>query len=662
MELMEITTDVRKLRLMMDAIRDFISYVDANEHYVFVNKSYEKWLSRSSSELVGRSVREILGDSYAESEPYLHAALKKGKEVSYETTLAHPITGEMNMFDIRHIPNILENGQIDGVVTIIHDVTEKRRTQEDLEERVRQRTEEIRRSQSFLDSVIENIPNMIFVKDAADLKFVRFNKAGETLLGVPRQQLIGKSDYDLFPAEQAEFFVSNDREVLASRQLKDLPEEPIDTAGGRRFLHTKKLSIVGPDGRPEYLLGISEDITEKRAFEEQRLKALEAERLYREAQSINRTKDEFLATLSHELRTPLNVICGHAELLISEFGEAVPTELATSLQAIERNAKLQTQIIDDLLDLSSIIMGKIKFQPTPFSPAEFMRAQFEGAEKSAVEKGVKIKCEIEDNLDPIYADPIRLNQIIWNLLSNAIKFTSAGDTITIRVFRESDHYAFEVEDTGRGIDAAFLPYVFDRFRQEDTGYGRRYGGLGLGLSIVRQLTELHGGSVHVRSDGKDKGSLFTVKLPFRMGTNETQPPKTSSIQTQVLKNATRLSGVKVLLVEDSVDSRELVAKILSKAGALVTSVGSAAAARENLAKERPDVIVSDIGMPEEDGCAFISGLRQGERPMHVPAVALTAYVRSEEIELALKSGFQMHVPKPISSDVLIDAVANLIEA
>jgi PAS domain S-box-containing protein len=541
-------------------------------------------------------------------------------------------------------------------------------------------TDEKLRTHFFLNSLIENLPYMIFVKDAEDLKFIRFNRAGEELIGLPREAMIGKSDYDFFPKEQADFFIAHDREVLRSGKLKDIAEEPIQTVkNGTRYLHTKKIPILSANGTPKYLLGISEDITEKKLAEERQERAAETERLYREAQALNHVKDEFLAVLSHELRTPLSVICGHAELLVEESqnmreahlrdvtASPAPTRMLSSAQAIYRNARLQTQIIDDLLDISSIIIGKMKFHPERICAKEILQAQAEIAIRSASERDEKIEVNIEQGDAYLLADPTRLSQMVSNLLSNAIKFTPSGGTTSLRGFREDDKYVIQVQDTGCGIEPSFLPYVFDRFRQEDASITRRFGGLGLGLSIVRQLADMHHGSVEAFSKGKNQGSLFTIKIPLadsvRVAQTEISPDRPHAIDVHCSDSGAglmHLNGVKILLVDDSEDSRALVERLLLRSGANVVSVASPGAAREAMLINFPDVIVSDIGMPDEDGYTFIKKLREDQYTKAIPAIAMTAYVRGEEIERALDSGFQAHVAKPASYRIVVDTVRRIL--
>jgi PAS domain S-box-containing protein len=721
---------------------------------------------------------------------------------------------------------------------------------ENLESKVQDRTKELTQAYSFLDSVIENIPNMIFVKDAEDLRFVRFNRAGEELIGLSRDKLIGKSDFDFFPNSEADEFQRRDREVLSGKSIVDIPEEPMSTRDkGILTLHTKKIPVFGEDGVAKYLIGISEDITERKKIEAERLQFIEANfakketernaerlnflskasallgssldyeatltrlthlvvpeladwcsiyivqpnktlkqialahqfsekdfrpqgkqrkfplssdancgpirvmktgqselvekidpqflqeiardsayflslqsldfcssictpikshgkifgvlhlmttdqssrsysvndlqlvedlsirsgfaiensQLYKEAQNLNRVKDEFLATLSHELRTPLNVIQGHVEILKTEFRDLSQDEIKISLDAISRNAKAQGQLINDLLDVSSIITGKISYKPTELSPLLTVQNIMKTLTPTAQAKGVELAVDLGQAPNIVSADPTRLHQIIWNLVSNAIKFTPSGGKVSISLKKNRLDWTLIVSDTGRGIDPEFLPYVYDRFRQEDSSVARKFGGLGLGLSIVRNLVELHGGEIKAESKGKNRGAQFIVNFPLSgLSQNKVkeekkvipvEPAKVERDKQIALKN------VKILVVEDSLDNRVLVNRLLTKAGAVLVEAESPGEAREKLKKFTPDIIISDIGMPEENGIEFIRKLRNSKSGelQSIPAIALTAYVRQEEKEEALSAGFQAHVGKPFSSRQLLETIDQLLK-
>jgi PAS domain S-box-containing protein len=416
------------------------------------------------------------------------------------------------------------------------------------------------------------------------------------------------------------------------------------------------LTHSATDGQPRFA-GITQNITERKRAEDER------ERLLREAQEANRLKDEFLATLSHELRTPLTAILGWSRLLqMSDFDEAAKSR---ALRTIERNAQAQTQLIDDLLDTSRIITGKLRLDVRPVDLATVVAAATETARPAAEAKEIDLQTILDTQAGPISGDPDRLQQVVWNLLSNAIKFTPKGGRVQVRLERIHSHVEITVADTGRGIAAEFLPHVFDRFRQADQTTTRVHGGLGLGLAIVRQLVELHGGSVRVESGGAGRGTSFNVSLPLMSLRAEPAGDETWAQAAGrggvELNCPPELAGLRVLVVDDEADTRELLAAVLTSCGAQVIQAGGAAEAFEQVERARPDVLVSDIGMPEEDGYSLLARIRQlpPERGGAIPAAALTAYARAEDRVRALRSGFQMHVTKPVEPAELITVIANL---
>lgn len=390
---------------------------------------------------------------------------------------------------------------------------------------------------------------------------------------------------------------------------------------------------------------------------------LELKSSIREKDQASRMKDEFLATLSHELRTPLSVIQGHVEILLQEPECLKLESFKAALEAIVRNTQNQTQIINDLLDVSRIVTGKLSFHPAFVSPRDAVEGAMTGLCSKARAKGIRISHHYNScTPNQIYADATRIQQIISNLLSNSIKFTPPGKDIVIETKRDNDNCIISVRDSGQGIEPAFLPFVFERFKQEDNSSTRKFGGLGLGLSIVKHLCELHGGHVRAYSKGKGYGSEFVVTLPIDPceTTLKNSDGEPDCRETEVDPHV-RLDGKKILLVDDSEDNRKLISLILSKVGAQIETVGSAQQAREKMAQMKPDVIISDIGMPEEDGVMFMKWLRSDvNHPCHrVPSVALTAYVRSDEIQQILEAGFQTHVSKPVSRGLLIKRLHEL---
>jgi CheY-like chemotaxis protein len=372
------------------------------------------------------------------------------------------------------------------------------------------------------------------------------------------------------------------------------------------------------------------------------------------AERANRAKDDFLATLSHELRSPLNSILGWVAIMRMRGG--LPAELAQGVDVIERNARAQSQIIADLLDMSSIIAGKLRLEREPVVLDELVRSAVETAMPMARARQIHVEAHVGPEATEFEGDPNRLQQVMWNLLSNAIKFTPPGGRIDVTLATTGDAAEIAVVDTGSGIEPEFLPHVFDRFRQADPSISRRHGGLGLGLSIVRSLVEMHGGSVDVSSEGAGFGTRFAVRLPLcaraRRDDDSLAPAAVS-----------RLDGVRALVVDDDPDARTVTQWLLEAAGAAVSVAGSAREGLAALHDTRFDVLVSDIGMPGMDGYDFMRHVRSGMAGAQrdVPAIALTAYARHQDRAMAQQAGFDRHLPKPVDPPVLLDAVAALAQ-
>jgi PAS domain S-box-containing protein len=382
------------------------------------------------------------------------------------------------------------------------------------------------------------------------------------------------------------------------------------------------------------------------------------------AEQANRLKDDFLATLSHELRTPLNAILGWAQLLHTGTLDGAGT--ARAVETIERNAKAQSQLIGDILEVSRITSGKLRLELHPLDVKAVVRSAVDTVRPGAQAKGILVEAALDDPVEPVLGDSDRLQQVVWNLLSNAIKFTPKGGRVQVIVERASSQVEIVVRDSGQGIDPAFLPHVFDRFRQADSSAARVHGGLGLGLAIVRHLVELHGGTVHAESPGSGGGATFFVRLPALGVVERAAQARTSKAAAAIRQRRPdpqpdALEGVRVLVVEDHPDTLELVARALRDFGAEVVAVPSVREAREALRRRPPDVLLSDIGMPEEDGFALIRLVRElpVEQGGAVPAVALTAFAGEADHHKILAAGFQAHVAKPVEPLELVSVIAGL---
>lgn len=530
-----------------------------------------------------------------------------------------------------------------------------------LQQQIRDRTqveEELRQRNAILSVINESTPTPIFVKDRQG-RIIYANPATLEVLGKPASEVIGYRDGEIYlsPEDAAEV-MENDQRIMESGQTEVVEESP---DGIRTFLGMKA-PYRNEAGEVIGLIGVSNDITNRVQIERERMRvADERERLLHQeqaareaAEQANRLKDEFLAVLSHELRTPLNPILGWAKLL--KNGNLNPTKTVEALNTIERNAKLQSQLIEDLLDVSRILQGKLRLNVLPVRLAPTIAAALETVRLAAEAKNIQIQSVFDSDVEQVSGDADRLQQIFWNLLSNAVKFTPENGRIEVRL-TQSDHYALiQVIDTGKGIAPDFLPYVFEHFRQEDGAITRKFGGLGLGLAIVRQLVELHGGMVFAESKGEGQGATFAVKLPILKQAIESV---NDGNQGGSIASAS-LAGFKVLVVDDEPDSRDFVAFVLQQAGAEVVALSSARDVLHCIEQTQPDLLVSDIGMPEMDGYMLIEHVRTQSEYRDIQAIALTAYAGETNERQVLKAGFQKHLSKPVDPTELVTVAAQSI--
>ncbi|MDC0678955.1 response regulator [Sorangium atrum] len=559
------------------------------------------------------------------------------------------------------------------------------RAHQELEQRVRERTAELassnaaleaenaerrraevalRESQHLLQAIFDNSTAVIYVKDLEG-RYLMINRRYEELFHVTARSIAGKTDYDLFPAECAEALRAFDRQVVAAGGPLEM-EEIVPQDDGLHTYIAIKCPLFDESGRSYAVCGISTDISDRKRTEAEREMLLSREQAARaELERTGRLKDEFLALLSHELRTPLTAILGWSQLLRMRG----PSDeiLGRALGTIERNARAQSKLIDDLLDMSRIIGGRLSLDVEAVDLTEMLETLLESTEPAAKAKGIRLELSVESPGEHVIGDPNRLQQIVWNLLSNAMKFTRQGGQVRVSLRREGSYARLAVSDTGIGIAPEFLPYVFEQFRQADASTTREYGGLGLGLSIVQHLVELHGGTVEAASAGKDQGASFTVKLPLEVkhvaALAGGEPPSAPQRRPSWPRGGEllNLKGVRVLVVDDEPDTRELLLRILAECQAEVRTAGSVVEALAELERDQPMVLVSDIGMPHEGGYELIQKVRQlpEERGGSVPALALTAFARAEDRARALKAGYQMHLAKPVKPPDLVAHVATL---
>ena len=528
------------------------------------------------------------------------------------------------------------------------------------------------KNEDLLRRVIDGVQDYaIFATDTAGA-ITSWNVGAERVLGYPEAEALGMPVEAVFTEEDRAAGVPALEMTTAIRDGRS-PDVRWHRRkdGSRFFVDGVMTALRDADGTLVGFSKLMRDVTDRWRADEERRHLLEQERQARAAaEEANRLKEEFLATLSHELRTPLNAIVGWTQILRtgSRRGNLAPDDLGEGLTIIDRNARAQTQIIEDILDMSRVVSGKLRLDVQRVDLAAVVRAGVDTVQPAASARGVGLRAILDPNAGLVGGDPSRLHQVFWNLLSNAVKFTPKGGQVQVLLERVNSHVEVSVTDTGTGIDPAFLPHVFDRFRQADASTTRRHGGLGLGLAIVKQLVELHGGSVRAKSPGNGQGSTFTVTLPLTAVDADPKPltepvdrPTPEEPRVAEPSASVPLAGVTVLVVDDEPDARRVVQRMLESSGAVVEAAGSAAEAIERLRSRVPAVLVSDVGMPDEDGYSLIRRVRalppaQGGQ---VHAAALTAYARTADRVQALEAGFQMHLTKPVDPAELIATVAAL---
>ncbi len=556
-----------------------------------------------------------------------------------------PHIGQQRWCSVQLYPVKDEAGNVEEVVLIQEDITERRRSDDAR-----------RASEARFQTIVETAHEGVWLVDSSTATLYVNARMG-ALLGCPPEEIRARRLLDFVFPEDIPAAQERIREALASRAEQF--DFRLRRADGTEVLVLACTSPVSDgSGRVVGALGMFSDITERRRTQQERERLLESERWARgEAERASRMKDEFLAMLSHELRTPLNAILGWTRLL--RRGRLEPADAAEALEIIDSNARSQKQLIEDLLDVSRVTSGKLRIGREELDVADVARAALAAIRPTAEARGLVLTEELAGGLHAI-GDATRLQQVFWNLLSNAVKFTPAGGRVTLSGQREGNRILVRITDTGVGISAEFLPRLFERFWQADTSIARRHGGLGLGLSIVKSLVALHGGSVWASSAGVGQGATFNVELPAvatPAGRAAEQPARPSDRPAE-----RSLAGVCVLVVDDEPDSRALAARVLADAGAEVRTAGSAAQALTLLEARLPDVLLSDVGMPEQDGYAFLRMLRARPEYARLPAVAVTAFARAQDRRDALQSGFDAHLSKPIDVVELVDTVARLAGA
>jgi PAS domain S-box-containing protein len=517
-------------------------------------------------------------------------------------------------------------------------------------------------AQQYLAAIVQNADDAIISKNLESI-VMTWNPAAERMFGYTAQEMIGQSIMKIIPAELANEETEIISRIRSGERLEHFETRRLRKDGTEFHVSITVSPIRDDDGTIIGASKIARDISEKKMWEQRITDALEdARRARHQGEVASRMKDEFLATVSHELRTPLTAIVGWVRMLRSGN---LPSERAEqALEVIDRNVRSQAQLIEDLLDISRITMGKLRLDVRPVQPASVIHAAVESLIVAADARRIRIQTILDSHAGPISGDFERLQQVVWNLLSNAIKFTPKGGRVQVILERVNSHIELRVSDTGKGIKPEFLPFVFERFSQAEDISTRSHSGLGMGLAISKAIIELHGGSITVFSEGEGKGTSFTVSIPIMAVSRDSSPAERvhPKVWTEISVTCPpEISGLKVLVVDDDSDTCEMIRAVLEQCGGIVKTALDAENALDAFRSWKPAVVISDIGLPEVDGYELVRRIRDDERPTgaRTPAVALTAFARIEDRVKALAAGYQMHVAKPVEPGELLTIVASL---
>ena len=614
--------------------------------HVEANPAYERHAGISN--VVGQKVREMVPlEAEGWVQLYRHVLLT-GEPIRFERELV--ATGRYLALSAFRV----EPATRRQVAVLFQDITDGKRAAEALQS-----------SEQRLRQMADTMAHMIWVT-RPDGFHEWYNRRWYEFTGVPEGSTDGEAWNGMFHPDDQDRAWATWRHSLDTGTHYEIEYRLRHRSGEYRWVLGRALPVRNDRGEIERWFGTCTDIHAMRQLTDERERLLHSEQAARvESERASRMKDEFLATLSHEIRTPLNAILGWSTILRS--GRISGTGAAQGLETIERNARLQAQMIDDLLDMSRIISGKLRLDVQRIDLGDVIRAAADTVDPAAQARDVRVQLVLDPLASPVSGDPNRLQQVFWNLLSNAIKFTAKGGRVQVLLERINSHLEVSVIDTGEGIDPAFLPYVFDRFRQADATTTRQHSGLGLGLAIVKQVVELHGGTVRAKSPGLGQGATFIVSLPLTVVHPDAAPlpPRrhpTADPVPVTIETDMPIAGIRVLIVDDEPDARTLLRRLFEDRDAVVSTASSAAEAFAMLQADRPDVLISDVGMPDEDGYALIRRVRAlpPERGGRTPAIALTAYARAEDRVRAVVAGFQHHLAKPIEPVELIVLVASLV--
>jgi PAS domain S-box-containing protein len=625
------------------------------------NSAAERLFGYTAQELIGQSVRILIPPERQSEEDEILARMRQGERVDHFETVRLTKQGHRIDISLTVSPVRDETGAIIGVSKTARDITERKRA-----------AAALAAQQEWFRVTLASIGDAVIATDVRG-RVVFMNPVAEHLTGWRLDEARDHACTEVFNIvnEQTLRAVENPvMRVLQEGVVVGLANHTllIGADGKERPIEDSGAPIRNREGRIDGVVLVFRDVTDRRRVEgerevamRERERLLTAERMARaEAERANRLKDDFVAMVSHELRTPLNAILGWTQLILKDPQD--PALVARGLEVVSRNTRLQTQLISDLLDISRIVSGKLRLETQSVDLRSVIESAIETVQHAADDKGITITSKLDASVEPMAGDPDRLQQVVWNLLSNAVKFTAKGGHVTVTLRRGASTSEIVVEDDGVGIHADFLPHVFDRFQQADASRTRRFGGLGLGLSIVRNLVELHGGNVRAASPGHGRGATFTVALPQAAPPELREAALMPVMSAKANTSAVSLATIHVLLVEDDADAAGFVRRLLENHGAQVRVVASAQAALDVLATGSADILISDIGLPEMDGYQLIERIRQkGGATGGILAVALTAFARSEDRTRALLAGYQAHLSKPIESGELVATVASFAD-
>jgi PAS domain S-box-containing protein len=611
------------------------------------NLGAERTFGYTAAEAIGKPVTILFPPERVPEERGILEQIRQGQRIRHFETERVRKGGTRIIVSLSISPIKDSLGTIIGASKIARDITEQRRQEEAL-----------RLSEQKLRAVLEATPECVKIV-ACDGTLEYMNGAGLSAIECDSEEAaLGQRVCDMIAPEHRDRWIENHHKVCGGARLV-WEFEIVGMKGTRRWMETHAVPLPLADGQCAQL-AVTRDVTAKKQRDEEREALLDSERAARSAaEYASRLKDEFLATVSHELRTPLNAILGWSQILAMNPD---PDEMQQGLEAIQRNARAQTQLIEDLLDMSRIISGKVRLDVQPTDLANVIDAAVDAVRPSADSKNIRLRKIVDPQAGPVSGDPTRLQQVFWNLLSNAIKFTPKGGRVDILLERVNSHLEVTVHDSGIGIKPEFLPVIFERFRQVDSSTTRTYGGLGLGLSIVKHLVELHGGTVRAKSAGEGQGATFIIGLPLApVRPAEMREHPTTSRGPTLDCAGLNLEKLKILLVDDEPDARTLITRLLKQCQAEVRTAASADEGLALLKEFKPDVLISDIGMPAKDGYQFIREVRNLEASHggKVPAIALTAFARSEDRTRAMMAGYHTHIAKPIEPQELLATVGSL---